>query len=296
MKYSAHDIETWNEFVSLGELAHKYKSQAMALLYRLSKSKIYFKYGFESISHAASVICGISAITTGQVIQAYKNAANYPAIQDRIISHGYSKINLVLQLRSLLSEQEMISLLEKLTKSALQQYVKDVKGETKPTSALSEKGYFSAYPKVSLIKKLNLIKQRLEKEKKKPVTNSELLNYLVSLDNRQQSNINKKSQTKRDFSKNKTLTTLHKKTILSKTNGICSHPNCTNVVEEIHHPSRQSLYPSKHDNVVALCRNHHRLRHASLLPTNALIELIDKKARSYWNKDSLALKPRSRSE
>ena len=51
---------------------------------------------------------------------------------------------------------------------------------------------------------------------------------------------------------------------LSESQGLCAHPNCTKLAEEFHHPERFSQNKT-HENIKALCKNHHSLAHLGLI-------------------------------
>jgi len=308
--------KTWQDFKKLGRMAREYKAKAQVLIPLLAESQIFLKHGYASLEHAANELAGINAATVSKIMSVHKRTENLPALRKTMQTKGYAKVDAVLVLAKKLPDRKLAELSESLPTKTLRQKVQDLKHEFKIENKgqvslflggldneekFSEpKDFSSDYKNPSkfiaesnddLEQKLNKIKHKLSKEKGHFVTNKDLLEYLVGLEENKNPRTASKPQ-KQEYpraNKNKTLTKKHKEHVKAQNNNICSHPNCNKVATEIHHNDYQSLNqnnPDRHRNIIPLCKLHHQIQHSKFAPSYRKKSpeqiQIDGKVQKFW--------------
>jgi len=287
---SVHPEEIWQEFISLGSSSLDYKRRAALLIPALNKSRVYSRHGFATLTEAASVMAGINGDTVSRILVVHKRTLKCPALRAQIKVVGYNKVYMVLSLLDFVPEEELVRMVSVLSKEAIAQRVRDIKKELKLPEELvvpgSGSSRFSSRISDSLRQELNKIKYALEKEAGNPVKNSDVLEYLVSLVEKNEDLGFSASREYERAKKNKTLTLKHKEHEKAKSNEICVYPGCNNVATEIHHSDYRSLHSSaKHIKLKALCKVHHQLAHFNRENKSKEQIVVDEKVQKFWRRE-----------
>ncbi|MDZ4244834.1 MAG: HNH endonuclease signature motif containing protein, partial [Candidatus Gracilibacteria bacterium] len=261
------------KFISLGNQRNKITHELILLIPEIYKKEIYKSYGCANIyEYAARFGGGLSAGVVDKVIKVEKKLSEVSCqnLFETVREQGVHKVAMVAFMATKENEKELIKMVENLPKPAVQEYSREMRGKIS-----------RAPMKIELD---GVMRYQLEKMKHKMrvQSNKEILKRLIQaqfdhffpgenfeevkddgeiaeiVGGRAEAEAVKKSKKiTRYIPKQKRTETL------TKTGGRCSSPNCERPATEFHHENGYAKTKS-HDNLIALCKLHHKIIHAGI--------------------------------
>jgi len=262
------------QFVQLGRERNKITYKLLALLPKIAKLKIYEKQGYASIYDYAARIAGLSPRVVSKALKLEKKLADMPHLQKAIETQGINKVGIVAGLATQENEKDLADKVENMSKPALQEYSKEVRGKV------------TAGWQVELDERMMFMFLKLKKKLGKNLSNKECLRKILETMQGQTENPVKKPKPQRqakkpaeipgDFSgaQNTRYISVHQKRELSEQ---CDHSGCHRPADVIHHPDRFSQ-SHNHQNLKPLCKQHHEFAHNGI---SEPMRAVDYKYRKY---------------
>ena len=239
-----------------GNNARMWSRKFAALLPEVDKRQLYCKHGFYSIYEFAAKLAGMSRKTVEEVLRTYSKVEDRPLLKAQIEQFGWSKVRVITPLIETVEETKLVEMVKTLPREALAECVHELKG-FKPREF--ETITFKVDKKTAL--EFRKFQQELEKEAKVKMPLGKVLAKLLS-------KIEPAPKISSVLGKSKKVTRyvpVHtKREAVAKHNGKCAYPSCNKPYQEIHHPQRFAIKRS-HEDIVPLCKNHHRIAHAGLI-------------------------------
>ncbi|MDD3862211.1 MAG: hypothetical protein PHP74_05010 [Candidatus Gracilibacteria bacterium] len=117
------------QFLLLGRERNKITYKLLALLPQIYKRKIYEKHGFATIYEYAGKLAGLSHSTVEKALKLEKKLENKPLLQKAIEKCGVHKVAIIANLATPETEKMFVDKLENMSKPALQQLSKELRGK-----------------------------------------------------------------------------------------------------------------------------------------------------------------------
>lgn len=250
------DKELWALCQKCGAEIRKWNKKFAVLLPEVDKRKLYKKHGFYSIYDFAKRIAGLKEETVKEIFRTYKKVEDKPLLKAEIETQGWAKVRVAASIP--VEEKQAVKMIQALPKSTLQTYAREIKSPTCKSRAGSD--FQSITFKLDqetrfLLKKFQ---QKLEKEKREPVSMNQALKTLLKKTEKP------KKQPRKDSTKQQTRYISVEERHQAHNNGKCAFPNCNQPHTNYHHPDRYAK-TRNHKRIVPLCHEHHRLAHAGLI-------------------------------
>ncbi len=249
-----NDNEFYSLFQKRGKNARQAVNEFIAMIPEAYRRRIYIKKGFGSIYEMAAKVGGISRNMVDEVARVDEKLIDMPELRSKIAEVGLSKVKTVANTATKETDHEWAEKITKMTRGALETEIRDSKnpipGESIPTTPqLIEFEHFQAKLNPKIILKLKIIKSKI----RKGATWNEVFSKLVNLpESRPQKNPKPSNPKKRN------IATARRRDLEGK----CSIQGCKKPATEIHHKKPWAKFRS-HDDLEALCKNHHELAHQS---------------------------------
>ena len=234
------------EFVRLGRERNRITYKLLALLPKIDELKIYEKQGYANIYDYAARIAGLSSGVVNKALKLKEKLQNMPHLQKAIETQGINKVGIVAGLATEENEEELAEKVEHMSKPALQEYSKEVRGKV------------TVGWQVELDGQMMFMFLKLKKKLGKNLSNKECLRKILEkMQEKPKAQRQAQEVAKIPGEKISRYISVHKRKKLSDH---CSHPDCHRPTEIIHHPDRFSQNHN-HENLKPLCKQHHEFAH-----------------------------------
>jgi hypothetical protein len=237
------------EFVRLGWERNRITYKLLALLPRIDELKIYEQEGYANIYDYAARIAGLSPEVVKKALKLKEKLRNMPHLQKTIETQGINKVGIVAGLATRENEEELAEKVEHMSKPALQEYSKEVRGNA------------TVSWQVELDKEMMFMFLKLKKKLGKNLSNKECLRKILE---KMQEKPKPQRQVREavkipgeNSQKVIRYISVHRKRELGDH---CDYPSCHRPAEIIHHPDRFSQNHN-HENLKPLCKQHHEFAH-----------------------------------
>ncbi|MFA6435971.1 MAG: HNH endonuclease signature motif containing protein [Candidatus Gracilibacteria bacterium] len=277
------DQQLYEKAKFYGKNALLWRRKFMGLLPEIYKRRLFERKGFSSIFEFSFKLAGLSAEQVRRVLSLEKRFEKTPLLKNLLVNGEVSmnKLARVASVATPENEQELVTAVKILPKSAVETLVRDEKMALENQNGLFEPkiedksvpGHNSRSPALKGGVSLNsphselqltpeLTARLLAMQNKGIDINKILTEFLDKRDD-------EIAQEKAEIAENLPEThsryiPVHTRQVLIKEHGTkCSIPNCNKPAEHIHHTQIFSL-SQRHDPhyLAPLCRNHHILAHA----------------------------------
>ena len=291
------DQQLYEKAKFYGKNALLWRRKFIGLLPEIYKRRLFERKGFTSIFEFSFKLAGLSADQVRRVLCLEKRFEKMPLLRNLLVNGEVSmnKLARVASVATPENEQELVTAVKILPKSAVETLVRDGKiafenlsaGTVNATAAQNQNGLFETKIEVKNVPGHNsrsALTERSEVSFRSPHSElhltPELTARLLVMQNKG-IDINKVltelldkrdeeiAQEKAEIAENSPQThsryiPVHTRQVLIKEHGTkCSIPNCNKPAEHLHHTQIFSL-SQRHDPhyLAPLCRNHHILAHA----------------------------------
>ena len=117
------------EFVRLGRERNQITYKLLALLPKIDELKVYEKQGYANIYDYAAKIAGLSPGVVDKALKIKEKLRDMPHLQKAIETQGINKVGIVAGLATKENEKELAEKVVHMSKPALQEYSKEVRGK-----------------------------------------------------------------------------------------------------------------------------------------------------------------------
>jgi len=117
------------EFVRLGRERNRITYKLLALLPKIDELKIYEKKGYANIYDYSARIAGLSPGVVTKALKIKEKLRDMPNLQKAIETQGINKVGIVVGLATKENEKKLAEKVEHMSKPALQEYSKEVRGK-----------------------------------------------------------------------------------------------------------------------------------------------------------------------
>ncbi len=265
------------EFVRLGRERNRITYKLLALLPKINELKIYEKEGYANIYNYSAKIAGLSSRVVGKTLKLKEKLRDMPHLQKAIETQGINKVGIVAGLATRENEKELAEKVEHMSKPALQEYSKEVRGKgtvSWPVEVDEKMMFMFLKLKKKLGKNLSnkeclrkilehaqseakCVKSKFHETDKKPKSQKQAQNPAKIPGEKGVQAGEKSEPTPKQPQKVTRYISVNQRRELSNH---CSHPGCHRPAEIIHHPDRFSQNHS-HENLRSLCKRHHEFAH-----------------------------------
>ncbi|MDP4008052.1 MAG: HNH endonuclease signature motif containing protein [Candidatus Peregrinibacteria bacterium] len=287
------------KFISLGNQRNKITHELILLIPEIYKKEIYKSYGCANIyEYAARFGGGLSAGVVDKVIKVERKLSEVSCqnLFETVREQGVHKVAMVAFMATKENEKELIKMVENLPKAAVQEYSREMRGKISRAPMKIEldgvmryqlekmKHKMKVQSNKEILKRLiqaqfdhffpgenfeevegdgeiaEVVGGRAEAEAMDREDGAVVNRWDVVADetvNREAKAVKKSKKITRYIPKQKRTETL------TKTGGRCSSPNCERPATEFHHKNGYAKTKS-HDNLIALCKLHHKITHAGI--------------------------------
>ncbi len=282
------------EFIRLGRERNQITYKLLALLPKINNLKIYEQEGYANIYDYAAKIAGLGSGVVTKVLKIKEKLQDMPHLQKAIETQGINKVGIVAGLATKENERALAEKVEHMSKPALQEYSKEVRGKITTSWQVELDGQMM-FMFLKLKKKLgkNLsnkecLRKILEKMQKKSGSQGGPRRPPLRRGRQAQKRpqtADEKLKAQRQAEKpakipEEKITRYIHVHLKRKLSDHCSHPGCHRPTEIIHHTDRFSQYHN-HENLKPLCKQHHEFAHNGI---SEPIHLADHKYREYRQK------------
>lgn len=269
------------EFVELGRERNKLSYRLLNMLPEIYESKIYKKYA-SSIVEYAGKYAGLSAGVVKKRLNLEKYLEGKEELKEVIAEVGVHKVAMVASITNAGNEKQMASLLKTMSKSAIQEMVKEVRSAPRGESckaAGSEETPLAAACKavaktitIELDEEMTFLFLKFKKIHKNLSNKEAMLRILEQADQRnfqigfaKSPKLIKSTPAKSLPGESRYVKAEKRREIIG--NGRCQYPNCNKPHQVLHH---QDYYVQgrNHENVLPLCSEHHEFIHNGLVSGN----------------------------
>lgn len=274
------DKELFLKCKVLSERIMLYRTQFIALLPEVSRRKLYAKHGYKGITEFASKLAGISPDTTRKIMAiAYKIKDN-PFLKGKFESGkiGWSKLGVIIPVLTQDNQYDLVKKAETMSKSALEQLVRDYKVQTEFDPGVKTKfRRFSSLLSPKTLVKLRVIKAKFEKIYKKALSWDSAFELIIEALN----NVEVKVNTNRSRGRNTVLKTTRyiptsiKNDVNDRFEGKCAIENCLRSAQVLHHEKPFAVY-SDHSQILPYCREHHEIFHYGFMNAEGVVDVYGK--------------------
>ncbi len=269
------------QFVTLGRERNKITYKLLSLLPQIYKQKIYETHGYATIYEYAGKLAGLSRSVVEKALKLENKLKDKPTLQKAIETQGVHKVSIVANIATPENEKMFADKVENMSKAALQQFSKEYRGKIQTNWQIE----MDAEMMTTFLK----LKEKIGKNLSNKEAFRRLLNMMAKSDKSylQAKNIKKipgenslhpQSLSKISPKITRYIPVAQKREILTKTNHQCSHKNCLNPAQILHHQIR-FFQTKNHDSVVPLCKIHHEFAHNGLSETMTEADLLYRKCR-----------------
>jgi hypothetical protein len=265
------------KFLLLGRERNKITYKLLALLPEIHKQKIYEKHGYATIYEYAGKLAGLSHSTVEKALKLEKKLKDKPLLQKAIETQGIHKVAIVANLVTPETEQMFVEKIENMSKPALQQLSKELRGKIQTSWQIEMDE--------EMMKTFLKLKEKIGRNLSNKEAMRRMLNMMVK-NEKPQPQAKKQRKIPGDFSSvpkakpkiTRYIPVAQKRFILSRTNGGCSHENCHNPAQIFHHQTR-FFQTKNHESVIPLCKIHHEFAHNGLTEKQTEADLLYHKYR-----------------
>ena len=279
------------EFVRLGRERNRITYKLLALLPKIDELKIYEQQGYANVYDYAARIAGLSPGVVNKALNLEKKIQNMPHLKKIVETQGINKVGIVVGLATRENEKELAEKVEHMSKPALQEYSKEIRGKV------------STSWQVELDEKMMFMLLKLKKKFGKNLSNKECLRRILEKMQEKQKKPEKleipgKQEKAKKLERREKLVAMQKSAKLmmkakplkalkllpqikiqkmmkipgekasryisvhlkNELSDRCSHPGCCRPAEVIHHPDRFSKCHN-HKDLKPLCKSHHEFAH-----------------------------------
>ena len=272
------DRELYSLCRKYGENVRVWKRKFEALLPEVLARRLYRRRGFASIHEFAAKLCGMSRENVDEVLRLYRKFEDKPLLRDQVVEQGWSKMRVVAGVAEAADEHEWVEKVKSLPKSSLETYVREYKEQCEVENVKSLPGEEIQPEKMTKFRNLTFkidsgtefrlrrLKQKLEKERKEPVTFNELFKAMLDGVEFEERAVVDEGVTVSVKSKSRYVPVAVKKPVEAEHKGCCSFPGCNKPAEVMHHTKRfASSGEHNTEYLKPLCRCHHDIAHAGLI-------------------------------
>jgi len=247
--------ELHKKFIKLGRERSRISHQLLALLPEIYAKSVFLDYGCGSIyEYVARFGDGLSAEVVDKVLKLKENLADCPALFETVSTQGVHKVAIIASLASPENEQELVEVVENMSKAAVQEYSKKKRGKK-----------MRVVTKIEMDEEMEFLFLKLKK-KLKTVSNKETMKRLLQALNEQffpEEKVRVSQKVGASQKVTRYITRAKKRQVHQKTAGRCGYDGCNRPIDEFHHPDGYSK-TQNHDNVVGLCKIHHEFAHSGI--------------------------------
>ncbi|MDZ4244731.1 MAG: HNH endonuclease signature motif containing protein [Candidatus Gracilibacteria bacterium] len=302
--------ELHKKFISLGNQRNKITHELILLIPEIYKKEIYKSYGCANIyEYAARFGGGLSAGVVDKVIKVEKKLSEVSCqnVFDTVREQGVHKVAMVACFATKENEKELIKVVENLPKAAVQEYSREMRGKISRAPMKIELDGVMRY-------QLEKMKQKMKVQSNKEIlkrliqaqfdhlfpgelcvegeddegiaevvggrAEAEAMGRGAEAVDSGAKTVDHGAETvvaDETVKKTKKITRYipkQKRTeTLTKTGGRCSSPNCEKPATEFHHKNGYAKTKS-HDNLIALCKLHHKITHAGMYSEPTKTDLL----------------------
>ncbi len=274
------DAELYSLCRKYGESVRVWKRKFEALLPEVVSRRLYRRKGFHSVYEFAAKLCGMSRDNVDRVLAVYRRLEDKPLLKEQVVEQGWSKMRVVAGVANSANEGEWVEKVKSLPKSSLETYVREYKEQCESENVKSVPGDEVEPVKVLRFKNLTFkidsdvefrlrkMKQKMEKERREPVTFNELFKAMLDgkvveeacfVEEVCEDEVSVKSESRY-------VPVAIKRQIKGRYGGKCSFPDCNKPADVLHHTERFAL-SKRHasDSLKPLCKQHHDIAHAGLV-------------------------------
>jgi len=257
-----------------GSLSLKYRHKFLGLLPEIENRRIYKRYGFHSVFEYAARLAGVSNDTVRKLLRLHSKLDDKPILRKQLISgdYGWTKIREVAKIATPQNEKILAEKVRTMTYRGIETLVRDTKSDRAVVlhEQQAQKPDFLKMFNIRIRRKtenkLRILKRKLEKEKKQPLSWDEALNEIIT-------KLSEPEPKPRKQRRPNPTSRYIPVAIRRKLSKICMHPNCNKPADAIHHPKPWARH-KKHENLQPLCKTHHEIAHHELIePETWKIEL-----------------------
>ncbi len=299
-KWTENQVTLHREFVRLGCEKYRLTNQLLLILPDIYESGIYRKYASDIYKYAGR-FGGISGSAVDKRLRLEKHLENKPCLRAAIEKVGINKVALMATLATPRADAMVADKVLNMNKSALQTLSKELRHKNDRVDRddknnkelyLNDINPCQAAPQnitIELDNEMTFLFLKFKK-KSKSLSNKEAMKRLLeAVDGRDcESGFANRAAAKRRLlnphfasahkfvlktvtGDNSETEKAHKKRYIKASlkqqtlgNGQCQYPNCNKPSEHIHHKNRYSKTKT-HNNLIALCTDHHQFMHNGLI-------------------------------
>lgn len=263
------DVELYKLCREYGHNAVQWRRKFAGLLPEVQRRTLYYRRGFGSIYEFSFKLCGLSRETVDRILMLSRRLKDMPCLLALLESGqgSWTKIERVAWVATSKTDSFWAEKVQTMTARALTEFVKGQKntaGGIPDDKPELRKMSFKMTSQVE--QKLRLVKQSLEKDKKRLLSFNEVIDTLVEKAPQPQTEIKicpECARRKALEAKGRHIPAETKRYVYAKYNGLCGFQNCRRPATSLHHTRRYALNPSHDpDFLVPLCHNHERLAHS----------------------------------
>ncbi len=277
-----------NQFILLGRERNRVTYKLLALLPKIYQAKIYEDKGYATIYEYAGKLAGLPHSVVEKALKLENKLKDKPHLQRAVETQGIHKVAILATLATPETEAMFADKVENMSKPALQQLSKELRGKIgNKLIALEE-----PHMKIELDKEMQFLFLSLKKEFGKELSNKEalrrILKKMASASQMMAKTTESQPQAKKtqkipgeNIRRNTSITksqqftryipAIQKRQALSINNGKCSHESCPRPAEILHHQIPFSL-SRVHSSITPLCKIHHEFAHNGIRK-NTITEL-----------------------
>jgi len=281
IKKNLHD-----EFVRLGRERNQITYKLLALLPEINRLRVYAQKGYGNIYEYAARIAGLSPKVVSKALRIQEKLKDLPHLKEKVETQGINKVGIVVGLATKENEKDLAEKVENMSKPALQEYSKEVRGK------------ITVSWQVELDDEMMFMLLKLKKKLGENLSNKECLRRILlemdkgfgregdkmkSARTSTQKNDESQSQEKKRLEpdaiarqqpklQTKETTKIPGEKVLNRFSRYisvyrkrevgerCSYAGCPRPADVIHHPDRFSEHHS-HEKLKPLCKQHHEFAH-----------------------------------
>ena len=273
-----------------GKKAREWKNRFVALLPEVARRGLHRKKGFATVIEFAAKIGGVGKSTVEAIFRIERALADKPELKAMVAEVGVNKIRAVASIATKENEKELVELVQKMSKPALELFAREKRGEKQGSEQKginfeqecnfrpgTERRTVRKTVSFGLDKtvefKLRKFKQGMGGEK---VEWNDVIKVLlekavetgsgkISKKTKKVVRVEKLKTQSRPGTESSKLTRYIAVAMQQNFSEKCEYPGCNMPAQVTHHPERFALNPN-HNNLKRLCKAHHELIHNGFEP------------------------------